>query len=434
MLYGSLGLLTVVARALALCRLVQPLQALQLSNEGERPHADYDGNGTGLRAGLTDQRFFTSSGSRTTAESSLIRNRMSLRSLYSRDLPSSHGIFTDPWPFGTKIFGKAVSRDITQGAQSAKHFLSKFINPVFTSSSSKEEGDDVEASPSDCPSMFVVVVSGQSNKERRNEVRHLWRRADQGWGKLKAKFAVCVSGGITDDLRAEGEEFGDVLFLDCEEGYLNGRLTLKVISSMRAYLDNYHNYDLFFKTDDDTFVSTRRLCGFFKWRKDNGRDNMNAYFGVFAEGPHENMFSLHKVNRDPESPWFETEEDYPFEDYPASAKGGPGYILPKLYVEHIIHDAIADKNLLRNEDKAVGVWVDRLAKRGLPVEYVNLPGTDGYDEHAESTVTHGPYKGYPHVLHHHLPGDSIRCLNRIDREANPELQVDNCFHHDVTRK
>jgi len=139
------------------------------------------------------------------------------------------------------------------------------------------------------------------------------------------------------------------------------------------------------------------------------------------------MFSLHKVNRDPESPWFETEEDYPFADYPASAKGGPGYILPKHYVEHIIHDEIADRNLLRNEDKAVGVWVDRLAKRGLPVEYVNLPGTDGYEEHAESIVTRGEYKAYPHLLHHHLPGEAIRCMHKLDMEVNPELQVDKCF-------
>jgi len=283
------------------------------------------------------------------------------------------------------------------------------------------------ADESTCPSMFVVIISSLSNKDRRTYLRQMWADAPQGWGKLEAKFGLCVSGGISSDIRREAEQHGDILYLDCEEGYLNGRLTLKVITSMRAYLEHYGDYDLFMKTDDDTFVSARRLCGFMNWRADHGKDNLKAYFGVFAEGETENMYSLHKVNRDETSPWFEAIDDYPYDEYPTSAKGGPGYILPKKFVQKIIDQGIADEFVLRNEDKAVGVWVDRIAKTEQGVEYVNLPGTDGYDEHATSTTRSGRYGTYPHVLHHHLPGESIKCLHLLDAKFEKDLEVDQCF-------
>ena len=103
--------------------------------------------------------------------------------------------------------------------------------------------------------------------------------------------------------------------------------------------------------------------------------------GVFAEG-NEKENATHPVIRDETNPWYEPYSKYPDENYPVSAKGGPGYILPKASVQEIIDTNISSVYEVNNEDKAVGYWVTKLktAKIGY---YLNLPGTDGYEEHKQ---------------------------------------------------
>merc|ERR1719293_456501 len=150
---------------------------------------------------------------------------------------------------------------------------------------------------------------------------------------------------------------------------------------MASFLHEF-TQDYFMKIDDDTFISTRRLCDLFTWRSQNGKDNQRAYFGVFAEGPRESIDGEHVPIRDPSSPWYEPVEKFGRDVYPVSAKGGPGYILSRYLVQQIIDTGIAEFNELNNEDKAVGVWVDELVQQGEHVDIVNVPGTDGYEEHA----------------------------------------------------
>jgi len=286
-----------------------------------------------------------------------------------------------------------------------------------------------------CPSIFVAVVSSLDNAQRRNEIRAMWKTAGTNYeSALQYKYALCTrgsdgapEGAVTEALRQEQAEHGDVLFMDCEEGYLNGLLTRKVAESMRLYVSQFSNLDLYMKIDDDTFISTDKLCDFMDYKHKQGVNFHKAYVGVFSEG-NERVAQKHAVIRDEESPWFEPPEKFAEEEYPTSAKGGPGYILPMATVKYIIKNGIDKDYELNNEDKAVGYWV-RIVKQkgGGGLTYVNMQGTDGYEEHDQWIKKKGPWRKYPHVVHHHLDGKVIDCLHKIEFSNDPETLIGPCF-------
>jgi len=294
--------------------------------------------------------------------------------------------------------------------------------------------DQADASDSEkCGPLFAAILTVPKNVKRRAHLREMWRTAQEEWGMTNAKFAICMPGGAEQAppaLQAEAELENDILFLDCEEGYLNGKLTNKVTIAMKAYLEMYKEYDFFMKIDDDTFISHRRLCDLFKWRREQQKNNANAYFGVFAEGPHEEKWTEHFPDRNESSAWYEPVETFPGDVYPPSAKGGPGYILSRELVSSIIGQNIAQEHQLNNEDKAVGVWVDALIQQGRNIDIVNIPGTDGYDAHNDSTIKRGRYHEYPYALHHHLKGKTISCLHLVDSLHDPQAPIDQCFNAD----
>lgn len=264
--------------------------------------------------------------------------------------------------------------------------------------------------------MFIAVFSARANEHRRSLVRKMFQSADEGSGRVMAKFAVCsdANDGLDKALQQEGAAFGDLLMLDCEEGYVRTKLTKKLLLAMREYRHQYSDRSLFMKVDDDTFVAWKRLLPFIAGRM----EIEYAYMGVPAP---EDM----KVNRDPESPWYQPLETYSQETYPSNMEGGPGYIMGWDLVRRILDDGIAERNLLSNEDQAAGVWVDKLRKNGVPVHYVSIPGTDGY--RPEYDACYGKWKDYQFMLHHHLQPDIIACLAKVDAEDDMDVSIDHCF-------
>lgn len=272
----------------------------------------------------------------------------------------------------------------------------------------------------------------------------MWKyAAEEGYGgKLTAKFALCSPPEdevkhLGANLTEEHSQFNDTMFMECEEGYLNGTLTSKVLASMESYMKHYSEYDLYMKTDDDTFILPGKLCAMFNYRVSQGKNNTNMYMGVFAEDG-ETMDHGNPPDRDPQSQFYEPYSKFSKEGppwtldhsdhlYPVSAKGGPGYILPRELVAPIVNQGIAAANICNNEDKSVAIWVDKLRRAGTPVELVNLPGTDGYEEWHDNLVETGKLKDYPYVVHHHLNGETIGCLQEIAKARDPELSIDMCW-------
>mmetsp|Transcript_54246 Transcript_54246/g.117291 ORF Transcript_54246/g.117291 Transcript_54246/m.117291 type:complete len:998 (-) Transcript_54246:94-3087(-) len=265
-------------------------------------------------------------------------------------------------------------------------------------------------------SMFLVVFSAWGNTERRDASRTMMKQANPVPGRFVAKFALCRGSGESQrKLEEEADKHSDLLFLDCQEGYTRTLLTLKLLAAMSAYAKNYSQYSLFMKVDDDTFIHWKRLRSQIATLDDAD----SAYIGLLG-GP-EGM----AVNRNESDVWYQPRDTYPNDTLPRYMEGGTGYMLGRGLVTRILNEGIAESNMLSNEDQAMGVWVDVLRQRGSQVNFLDLPGTDGY--RPQFDVCFGKWKDYPYVLHHHLDPSTISCLAEVSRLDNEEYGFDGCF-------
>mmetsp|Transcript_63252 Transcript_63252/g.150875 ORF Transcript_63252/g.150875 Transcript_63252/m.150875 type:complete len:306 (-) Transcript_63252:125-1042(-) len=271
------------------------------------------------------------------------------------------------------------------------------------------------------PKLSVMVIAArQDTRTVRDVVRKMWHEVDDPQGQLCMRFAFCNSpvDAYEASLHAEKADMGDLLFLNCEEGYGHGDLTKKVIKMMEAYVDHQGddclNRDLLLKVDMDTFVAGHN----FRHALNNAwaQHGATIYAGCSCKQG--------EPERDPQSRWYEPYSVWPY-DYPLSMCGGSGYILGRSLVQQIIDEGLPEKYLLWNEDRAVAVWIGQLQHRGTKVNWVNIPGTNGFewDEHYKS----GPWGSYPFALHHGVDPLTMACMTDLDKVNDPHQSVDHCF-------
>jgi len=285
--------------------------------------------------------------------------------------------------------------------------------------------------------MFVAVLSRKNETKTRSDLREMWQSAGQSWGaQVTAKFAVCrhadePNAPSTSELQEEADKFGDILQMNCTDRYERGGLTRKVRNIMKIYIEEYMaTHPLFMKIDDDSYVSLGKLCRRMRdgWTALQELEGQQLYMGVFWEEP-ENWASMTTPVRDNTSNWFEPWSVFWEDFYPYSAKGGPGYILTGDMVKQFFDQGIVDQNMLYNEDKAVGVWVDKLKQKSVNIKYLHVRGTDGYYFHQVFWEQHttGNWGSFPYTMFHKLSGPTINCLHRLDAGGDPESQVDACW-------
>lgn len=271
--------------------------------------------------------------------------------------------------------------------------------------------------------MFVAVFTTRATPlVKRQAIRALWTEVDGGAGQICARFIVCdAPDNFGQSLMAEHQQHGDMLFLPCAEGYAKGVLTKKVIAAMRAYRhapsvkDPCLDRPLFMKVDDDTFVSGTRF-----------RQGLATAATMYGASIYAGVdLPSQPPDRNPSSHWHEPYETWPHQNYPAAMYGGPGYILGRSLVQPIIDEGIADSHVLWNEDRAVGVWVNLIQSRGVFVNWIRVPGTNGFSW--DRPVKGGSYGQYPYVMHHHLSQACIQCLTQVDRMNDPNAVIDPCF-------
>lgn len=276
--------------------------------------------------------------------------------------------------------------------------------------------------------VFVAVTTTRSTSvEKRNAVRSMWKEVDAGSGSVCFRFAVCSGNDQNSKgLEAENHEYGDLLFLNCQEGYAQGLLTRKTLSIMKVFRhgrDECLNRPLLMKVDDDTFVAGHRFHSTLSEAVSEYGSSF-LYAGVPDHPAH--------VIRDKESEWYEPEENYPEEMYPQGMYGGPGYILGRKLVEKLVDDDVANSKILWNEDRAVSVWVNTCQQRGTGVDWFNISGTNGFEW--DDPVETGTWGDYPYVLHHHLDEACISCMVKLDSSNKPDTKVDDCLLHNSKRQ
>mmetsp|Transcript_28248 Transcript_28248/g.52046 ORF Transcript_28248/g.52046 Transcript_28248/m.52046 type:complete len:386 (-) Transcript_28248:6-1163(-) len=286
--------------------------------------------------------------------------------------------------------------------------------------------ENISSSTDVLPKMFVAVLTARSYPiGRRDAIRDLWKEVDDDTGFACTRFVICIAGmNETEETSwlAESQQFGDILFLPCDEGYAGGLLTKKLIALMKNFRhssDQCLKRPLMMKVDDDTFVNGHKFRkGVREVVQQFGTDNIYA-------GVQQPDVPAPIVFRDPDHSWYEPLSAWPEKYYPPSMFGGPGYVLSRNLIEKMLDEQVAESHVLYNEDKAVGAWVHLLKKRGTTINFVNIKGINGYRK--AEWVRSGFWKDYPFILQHYVSPELIRCMTRLDRLNMDYALLDPCF-------
>lgn len=273
------------------------------------------------------------------------------------------------------------------------------------------------------PSMFVAVFSRRSGGKRRHFVRSLWadiqRRSS---GNVTFRFVLCRApgDGVWPRLFAENKTYGDLKVLPCGEGYDQGLLTEKVLASMWAYKEEFFDREFFMKIDDDAFLSWQKYSHFL-----DTHGTPLSYIGV--------PIGQSIPCRNSSYRWYEPYETFPQALFPRSMAGGAGYVLGKRLVQEILESGVGEANVLYNEDRAVGVWVSKLAQDGLQVLYQNILGIDGWWgwDWKNPLQNWQRWGDYPYLVHHGLHATTISCLARMDSAGRMDGDISRCFLNEV---
>lgn len=299
------------------------------------------------------------------------------------------------------------------------HFAADPLAMVRHSEASDEHEDwEMEVEPANVslpnfrnPDMFVAVFSAKFKEARRHAARWAWHGAK----RTTVKFIMC-SYPPDPIAQQENKKYNDIAFIDCEEGYKHGILTKKLVATLLHYRKAYAQVPFFFKTDDDTFVRSGELLSAMK-----GANNPYVYGGLF-------YFHHNVPNRNPKSKWYQPPDVYPEKYYPASCAGGPGYVLSQALVDVIFNNSLPERYPLTNEDKAVGVWVNKAEEQtGLYVAKVRVAGTDGYRLNKCETFVNRTWSEYDLVLHHKVHPKELVCMGRAWQPSDRISQCFKCF-------
>lgn len=252
----------------------------------------------------------------------------------------------------------------------------------------------------------------------------MWKNASAGPGLISYKFALCYADdGNVPKLRQEKADHDDLMIMNCEEGYDKGRLTRKVLASMRMFQARYSDHRMFFKVDDDCFVAWPRLADFLVQY-----GSLNSYMGI--------PVGEARVCRNESYLWYEPYENWAEDMFPEGMAGGSGYLVGRLLVNLVLSTGLGEANVLYNEDRATAVWMKRLTESGTPVVRKAIPGIDGwwnwdYEHPRANWMTWGDYKG---MLHHGLEAGTISCLSEAANAMDPSRNITGCFNFEVGKK
>lgn len=200
--------------------------------------------------------------------------------------------------------------------------------------------------------LYIGIMSGPNNTERRREIRNswFWHRMLQDSTFVAAKFIIGqVDGpgadGVETRLEKESAIHKDIVRLSVREGY--NHLTNKTMHFFKWYSVHHPGSRFAMKLDDDTFPDLDTLV-----KVAETRDAKYVYMGALMDGG-----PVQRLGK-----WAEDPEVFPDEFYPTYAAGS-GYILSFALAQELTQAALHHKiRMLTNEDTTVGVWVHEFAE------------------------------------------------------------------------
>ncbi|KAJ7337298.1 Beta-1,3-galactosyltransferase 5 [Desmophyllum pertusum] len=106
--------------------------------------------------------------------------------------------------------------------------------------------------------LLILVSSSPANLERRNLIRQTWGADNNAGPQWKTYFLLGQTRNqtLTDSLKIENNNYGDMIRADYYEHYWNQSLKIQMAFEWAA---RYCNFSFLLKTDDDVLVNTRDL-------------------------------------------------------------------------------------------------------------------------------------------------------------------------------
>jgi beta-1,3-galactosyltransferase 1 len=196
--------------------------------------------------------------------------------------------------------------------------------------------------------VIILVKTGLKNQELRDSIRHTWGRE----AVYRYNTPVLFVMGQTADLHLkkrltiESYFHNDIIQGSFIDTYYN--LTVKTLFALNYANEFCSNIPWILYVDDDAIVNIPKLHRFISYltNKPGSRDHIHCRSNVNAP-----------VNRNPESKWYWSQDDFKDEYYPSYCTG-IGYLLP-IDVSRRLYDSAM------NPDTKPKLWIDDIFVTGV---------------------------------------------------------------------
>ncbi|XP_020580967.1 beta-1,3-galactosyltransferase GALT1 [Phalaenopsis equestris] len=207
--------------------------------------------------------------------------------------------------------------------------------------------------------LFVGVFSTANNFKQRMAVRRTWMQyPDVRSGVAAVRFFVGLHKNqlVNEELWNEARTYGDIQLMPFVDYY--SLITLKTVA-ICIYGTNIVSAKYVMKTDDDAFVRIDEVLA--------SLNRTNVIHGLL----YGRITKDDIPNRNPDSKWYISVEEWPGQRYPPWAHG-PGYVVSQdianaVYTQH----EKGQLKMFKLEDVAMGIWTDDMKNLGMDVKYVN---------------------------------------------------------------
>ncbi|XP_021889538.1 hydroxyproline O-galactosyltransferase GALT3 [Carica papaya] len=243
--------------------------------------------------------------------------------------------------------------------------------------------------------MLIGVSSTGNNFERRMAIRRSWMQYKAvRSGEVAVRFLIGLHKNmqVNFELWKEAQAYKDIQFMPFVDYY--SLISLKTIAicilGTKILPAKY-----IMKTDDDAFVRIDEVLSSLKEKASNG-----LVYGLisFESSP----------NRDKDSKWYISTEEWPHASYPPWAHG-PGYIVSRDIAKFIVrgHQEM-DLQFFKLEDVAMGIWIEKFKNSGQEVHYMS-------DERFYNAGCESNY-----ILAHYQGPRLVLCLwEKLQKEQKP---------------
>ncbi|XP_020230191.1 hydroxyproline O-galactosyltransferase GALT3 [Cajanus cajan] len=243
--------------------------------------------------------------------------------------------------------------------------------------------------------LLIGVFSTGNNFERRMALRRSWMQYEAvRSGEVAVRFFIGLhkNSRVNFELWTEAQAYGDIQLMPFVDYY--SLISLKTIAicimGTKIIPSKY-----IMKTDDDAFVRIDEVLSGLK-----GKPSEGLLYGLIS--------SKSSPQRDEDSKWYISEEEWPYDTYPPWAHG-PGYIISRDIAKFVVHGHQERKlKLFKLEDVAMGIWIEQFKNGGKEVHYVN-------DERFYNAGCESNY-----VLAHYQSPRMVLCLwEKLQKEHQP---------------